>query len=414
MRDNPALIIGLNEESSRIFRGAIERVNPLLPVRTLLIAEGVEKLETFAVREHPRMVFLCTDDMEKAMPILLFLRSIERSALLVAFSSRVENDDLLLLMRSGAREWLQAPVDDTQLAQCLERLKEELEHLPEPAQNLGDLVSFFPAKPGSGASSLLMHTVLSMKAAANLNIALLDLDLNCGVQSFLWKADDGASVQDAVQNAERLDDPLWERLIVRRGNVHILGSGRLNPGTRIDTPQLHRLLGFIEGRYRLAFLDHSGNWERYSVDVMQRSSAIFQVCTTDFASLHHARRNLETFQEMGLGDRVHTVLNRASYHSGLDHRAVVSILGAEPIAMIPNAFHLLQSAIKDVEPPKLESPFGLSMLNLSKAIQEAVSLDLSIPGPANASRSRSWRLNLWRSMVKGLRAPEPVSTVEEA
>lgn len=406
MHDSPALLIGLSEESSRFLKNAIKRVNPFLSIHTILFDEGAGALETFVAREHPMIVFLCTEDMERALPVLHLVRSAERSALIVAFSQRVESRDLLNLMRLGVREWLQSPVDDGHLHQCLERLKEELEHIPPPKRNLGDLISFFPAKPGSGASSLLMHTALFITASSDIEVALLDLDLNCGVQSFLWKADEGSSVQDAVQNAERMDDPLWERMIARRGRLHILGSGTLNPGTRLETPQLHRLLGFVENRYRVAFLDHSGNWERYSIDAMQRSSAIYQVCTTDFASLHHARRNIETFQEMGLGDRVQTVLNRASYHCGLDHRGVVSILGAEPVATIPNAFHLLQNTIKDVTAAKRETPFGMSILNLSRAIQDEVALDLSIPAAANTGRRNPWSLNLLRSMVKGFRAAE--------
>jgi pilus assembly protein CpaE len=414
MQNRPALLVGVSEDANRFLKAAIKRVNPFLPVHTILIGDGTEILESNLGREHPIVVFLSVEEMDRALPVLHLIRSVDRSVLIVAISQYVESGELLNLMRCGVREWLQSPVDDTHLSHCLERLKEDMENMPAPARDIGDLVSFFPAKPGSGASSLMMHAALSITDTTETNIALLDLDLNCGVQAFLWKAEESTSLFDAVQNAERMDDPLWERMIIRRDRLDILGSGTLNPGARLETPQLHRLLGFVENRYRLAFLDHSGNWERYSIDAMQRSSAIFQVCTTDFASLHHARRNIDTFHEMGLGDRVHTILNRASYHSGLDHRSVVSILGTEPVATIPNAFHLLQNSIKEVAPPKPETAFGKSMLSLSKAIQKQVSMDLSLPAAAPAGRRSSWSLNLLRSVVKGLRSNEPsVETVEK-
>lgn len=414
MQNRPAILVGVSEDANRLLKGAIKRVNPFLPVHSILLGEGTEVLESSLVRERPIIVFLCVEEMDLAIPVLQLIRSVDRSVLIVAFSQYVESGELLNLMRCGVREWLQSPVDDTHLFHCLERLKEDMENMPAPARDIGDLVSFFPAKPGSGASSLMMHAALSITAATEINIALLDLDLNCGVQTFLWKGEDSASLFDAVQNAERMDDPLWERMVIRRDRLHILGSGALNPGARLETPQLHRLLGFVEHRYRLAFLDHSGNWERYSIDALQRSAAIFQVCTTDFASLHHARRNLDTFHEMGLGDRVHTVLNRASYHSGLDHRGVVSILGTEPVATVPNAFHLLQNSIKEVAPPKQETAFGKSMLSLSKAIQKQVTMDLSLPAANSTGRRGSWSLNLLRSVVKGLRSNESsVETVEK-
>ncbi len=245
-----------------------------------------------------------------------------------------------------------------------------------------------------------MHAAHACAEAIGRSVALIDIDLNCGVQGFLAKTEEGVSVLDAAQYAERMDDALWDRIVATNGKVDLLRSGgNLNPGMRVESPQLHRLLGYAERRYPITFIDHSGNWERYSVDTMERSSRIFQVCTTDLTSLHFARRNMDAFHEMGVRDRVQVILNRATYHSGLNARTVESILGSKPLICLPNAFATLQAATKEAKPVSADSAFGQEIQKLKREILKNSRLERLVTGEAKPL----WKLDAIKSAISALR-----------
>jgi pilus assembly protein CpaE len=184
--------------------------------------------------------------------------------------------------------------------------------------------------------------------------------------------------------------------------VDLLPAGALRPGARIELEDLQQILAFAARRYPLTIVDLSGNWERYSLEAMAQANRILLVTTTDFSALYHSRRNLDTLQEMGMGDKVRVVLNRTTYHTGLDKKAVESILGATPVVSLPNAYHALQEALKDATTVKQRSPFGQGIERLRPEILPASALVVPEGCAASNGRAPSGRFSAIRSVMAGL------------
>ena len=389
MNKQTGLIIRGEERPAEQLQQVLAAVNPFLTVVTVSLAKAEDRLEAVVDEQKPEFIFVATDELDIAAPIIQRLRRMNRTWPVIAFSAHRGEKSILQLMRCGVREWLESPVSELALRETMERIVRELDELPVHHRKIGCLYSFVPSKPGSGASTVALHFAHACAENSGERVALVDLDLNCGTQAFMSGTEGGFSVMEATQYAERIDDALWDRMLVQTGNVDLLPSGDLKPGTRVELAQLHRLIGYLEGRYSTACVDLSGNWERYSIDVMERSTAVVQVCTTDFASLRQARRNMEMFDELGIRDKVHVVLNRATYHTGLDRRAVESILGVEPMMSLPNSFNQLQSALKESKCMESGSGYGQGIAKLSASLLKRSSTHFGGVNSEEAGKSKS-------------------------
>jgi pilus assembly protein CpaE len=254
---------------------------------------------------------------------------------------------LLELMRSGIDEWLGDPFDLDQVSSALERVDQFLAENPPLYDHPGHVFSFFPAKPGSGASTVALNTAAAVARLSRERTALIDLDLNHGIIEFLLKLGEGASIRHALEHSQSLDEDLWGKMVARSGGLDILRSGAPSQQPHPGPAQVEDLLSFAERAYPVTCVDLSGDFDDGSVTVMDHSALVFQVCSTDFASLHLARRNMDLFGQFSLRHKVRTIVNRAIFRNGLKREGLEEILGTEAFACIPSSYVELQSAIAD-------------------------------------------------------------------
>jgi pilus assembly protein CpaE len=368
-----ALIIAAENAAARQFQQTLMDTFPLLSAPIAGPDGTAVHLAAMLDLQRPDVIFLNVEDMQKAIDVLAAMREIHSDVPVVTMSRWPAGPELLDLMRHGVRERLQLPVDAVTLIDSLRRLKAPASSASRPGAQMAPIVAFLPAKPGSGASTVAAHAAHACARALGNRVALLDLDINCGVQAFFAKRNVDLSIYDVCQYAGSLDDSLWSRMVVPVGNVDLVPSGLLRPGARIEVDNLKQVLAFAASKYACTFIDLSGNWERYSIAAMESASKIVQVTSPDFSALYHARRNLDVLREMGVIRQVHVVLNRATYHSGLDRKTVDTILGHPPAVSLPNAYHALQGALKEATVLAPHTPFGKGIEQLTKAILPAAS-----------------------------------------
>jgi pilus assembly protein CpaE len=341
---------------------------PALVAETASLRHGPDALMTFLESTRPAIVFLDVEDLELALPVAGAVRKANRGTQIIAMSRGAAGSELLSLMRLGVRERLELPLEESAFHEAMARIQDDLEALDQHSPQRGDLIAFMPAKAGAGTSTVAMHAAHACAQALGRRVAMIDLDLNCGIQAFMAKKNPELSIYDIAQYSDRMDESLWERMVVRTGEVDLLPGGVRRPGARIESHSLNQILSFASQRYPCTFVDLSGNWERYSVDAMERATRIFLVTTTDFSALYHSRRDLDTFREMGVIDKVSVILNRTTFHTGLDKKTVDSILGVKPVVCLPNAYHALQEAMKDAATVKPGTPFGQGIEHLRATI----------------------------------------------
>jgi pilus assembly protein CpaE len=341
------LIIGTEPTLTSALKRDLLRASSSLTALELPLAAERQDLELTLTLEAPTAVFLETSHLERSLQVAHWIREIDHNLQTIGFCEHIGTEALLRLMRAGLREWLPVPSDVDSLMVALERIQAEAASRPPSSWNHGQLVSFLPAKPGSGTSTIAMHAARGCARVLGSRVLLMDLDLQCGVLGFNSKAVGGLSINEALMHAQQLDAALWGRLTARSGEFDLLPATAVTDYQPLEPSQLRRVFGFALGRYSLVLADLPGGLEPGTMMTLEQSSRIFLVCTTDLSCIHLARRKLDLFAKLGVADKVEVLVNRATFHFGLSEAGLVEILGRKPVCLLPNAFVPLQTALKD-------------------------------------------------------------------
>lgn len=341
-------------------------------------AELVRLLRSLA----PHTVILSVESLKEAVSVAHWVEASAPGVQVLALGENCGPEVLLQVMRAGVREFLQAPFRAEAVQEAVRRALESAERAPHSAADLTPYVfSFLPAKAGAGASTVALNMSAALTRLPDTRALLADFDLNSGLIGFMLKIESAYSVVTVAENAARLDDNLWRQMVTSRGLLDVLPAGRIDPGFRIEPPQVRSFLDYARRHYKAVCLDLSGNLEKYSVEIMYDSKRIFLVCTSELPSLHLAREKLAYLRSVDLEDRVSVVLNRTGKHDVVSPAEVERLLGMPVHISFPNDYKGVHAALASGQAVEWSSALG------KRFCAEAAAL-LSTGQSANVTKRR--------------------------
>lgn len=267
------------------------------------------------------------------LPVLIYCR-------------KIENQSYLELHRLGfGNRILHLPCRREILEQAMLELRSRRERPFVPSAELCPVVSFLPGKPGSGASTLAWHFANICAGILGGRVLLIDLDLNCGVQSLFAGAQSGMNLFDAISIVDHTGQMPDSHHLAKRNGVEILGAMRRCRSSRIDSRLYENFLTAVRASCRIVVADHSGNWERFSVETMKASALTYCVCGSDFVSLSQAGRASVLLAEEGLLPRTRLVVNRNSSRFAQPPEEAERLSALRMVAGLPNCYGEMQKAV---------------------------------------------------------------------
>jgi pilus assembly protein CpaE len=300
------------------------------------------------LRAHaPDVIFLSFENIEKASQIVRFLETEAQGVQVIAVDKAGDAKVLRAVMKAGLRELISDPFDRGSLVEALKSVQAQLGSQPVHHGATDQIFSFVPSKAGVGASTLALNVSAAMSRRPNTRALLADFDLNSGMMRFLLKLQNQYSVADAVEYAGTLDENLWPQLVTSFDRLDVLHAGRVNPNVRIDPANIRGVIEFMRRHYQALCFDHSGNLERYSLELMQESRKILIVCTPEIPSLHLAREKLHFLKELDVDNRLAVILNRTTKKPLFNKEQVEEVLKLPVIATIGNDYHGINRAVAE-------------------------------------------------------------------
>ncbi len=319
------------------------------------------------------VVFLDFAEVDRALSIVKLLEAKASQVQIVAFDEHAHPDVLRQSMRAGVREFLVGPFPRSAVMETLSNIKEMLDKRPVVHETTNQVFSFLPSKAGVGASTIAANVCAAMGRQPDTRVLLSDFDLSSGMLRFMLKLNNEHSVPDAIERLKDMDENLWPQLVTTIQGMDVLHAGRLNPNLRIDPEHIGHLVEFMRRMYGVLCFDHSGNLERYSLELMQESKRIILVCTAEIPSLHLAREKMAFLKELGLSARVSVVLNRMHKKPLFAKDQVEDVLGMPVVRVFPNDYQAVNRSVQD---GKLIDPAG----ELGKSFAEFAAQLLDQPG----------------------------------
>lgn len=330
-----------------------------------------EELCRFLQVAGPAIVFLSTEDTRRALGLAVAIDRAGTGAQVVALSSARDPQVLVESMQVGIREFLSLPLDADRLNEAVCRIAEVLERRPLTFKSTDAVFSFLPAKPGDGASTVALNVSAAIARCSQGKTLLADLDLNHGMVSFLLKVTNGRSVLDALDVADRLDDTVWDNLVLKRDNMDVLCSGRLEQRKEVDLSGAEKVLHFARRTYNTICLDLSGNMEPFSMPLLSQSREIFLICTPDIASLHFARAKAQFLRDSGFEERASVIINRTEIANPFSIAELEKLLGLRIRSSFQSDPRRIGSSMKAGDSVNPKSSLGRQFETFSKNINGA-------------------------------------------
>jgi len=302
----------------------------------------------------------------------------------IAVHTYCDQDLLRELMQLGVRELWFPPLQPDQMRQAAHRLLEQRQSAATSAGGpSGDLIAFLPARGGSGATTIAVHTAMALPKNKG-SVLLADFDFHNSVLSFWLKLDVKFGLAEALENAHRLDPILWKTLVQPMRQVDVLAVPPTASLHLLTSAQTQAVLEFARQTYPYVLVDlpeavHTSCW-----DILDNANHVLIVATPEMASLHLAHRKVQQLQSKGISKKViRILLNRAS-RLDLQPAEVEKSLGIPVMASFPNDYRAVRAAFADGKCVPASSKLGAQFAQFASA--------LAGQPPGSEPKSSAWTI----------------------
>jgi pilus assembly protein CpaE len=361
-----ALMIAPGRQLAREFvesAGAARAFQILAELKTY---PSQQVLETRLRQLQPDVVLLdLATDLERACELIQFATSSNPSIHVLGLHSRNDSEAILRSLRMGASEFLCAPFEAAIQEQAVGRIRRLLGPPREASRELGKVLLFSSAKPGSGASTLAAQAALALGRRTGQKVLLADLDLMGGSLAFYLKVTPNGTLLDAVE--EEGGGAEWPGLVVPSGGVHVLAAPEAPPRAGyVDPARLHEFLERARQLYDWVVLDLPAVFHRLTLLALSESDQAFLVATPELASLHLARKAVSLLTRLGFGkERFQVVINRVDKRDGLRQSDVGRIFNCPIHSSFPNDYSSLDRAVTLGEPLEEDGVLGKAIADFA-------------------------------------------------
>ncbi|MBV8632380.1 MAG: AAA family ATPase [Silvibacterium sp.] len=297
-------------------------------------------------------------DPQAAEESATFLKQLFHGKTFVAaLSSRHDSDLLLKAMRAGCNEVLRNPLDETQLAEMLERQNTHWLATMGHNRSAGKVLSFFGCKGGVGTTTIAVnfaHTLTRLQK----KVLLIDNHAEFGhVCLYLGLDGNRYHFHELIRNVNRLDSELLRGFIARHSSgLEVLSSPELHdPNRSIDPDALERTIDFLRGEYDYLILDCETNLTEVNLAVMDSSDEICLVATPEIGAVRDLSRYIDNLSRNEQATtKLHIVINRYSSTGAIGIEQIEKAIRVPVQTRISNNYSECQKAINLGEPVSAE------------------------------------------------------------
>ena len=348
-------------------RELAEQLTHTLPeTRAFQILADLKKYPSDQVLEirlrqlQPEVILLdVASDLESACGLIRRLSSLRPPVPVIGLDTTRRPEVVMRLLKLGAREYLAAPFDLPAQKEAVTGIARLRRPEPATAAELGRIIAFASAKPGSGASTLAWQTALALERKTRERVLLADLDLAAGTVSYYSARQSECSFLDVLEQAGQSGLSGWVAPAEDGRGVDILAAPAKPSEMPFDPVRFRQALDHLRSRYGWTLLDLPAVFHRVSLLALANAERTFLVSTTELPSLHLARKAVRLLSQLGISaDRFEVVINQAGRREGITGQELEKILGCRVRISMPDDHSRLHQAIALGEQVEAGSGFG--------------------------------------------------------
>jgi pilus assembly protein CpaE len=376
--------------------------NVLLGMETVWLEAECSRYEFFfdvIQQSQPDVVVISLDsDQNKALALIGHLTQQVPDLPILAISARGDGQAILQALRSGAREFLTAPVVLEELLKALQRLhRAHSNGVARPGETApgrpeSQVIAILGSRGGIGCTSIAVNLGACLAQDQTHAVALVDLDLALGDADIALDLVADYTLADVALNVDRLDMQFLKRSLCK----HSSGLSLLPHPVQIEDvalireDHLQRVIGLLRASYTHLLLDLSKGFTATDLTALRMADMILLVAQLELSSLRNVVRLLMTLgNDPALANKVQVVINRVGMETDIALKKAEETIGKPIYWQVPNDPKTVQDARNEGVPLIQHAP-------RSKIHQSIAGLAQALSGKPNQppakERTSRWTL----------------------
>ena len=248
------------------------------------------------------------------------------------------------LIRQGVSEYMVSPVQPLQLIKTISTLFND----PE-TPFVGRTIAFVGARGGAGSSSIAHNFAYNLSELMQANTVIADYDLPFGTAGLDFNQDPMHGMADALNEPDRLDSVLLDRMLTRCSDRLSLFSSpaALDQDYTADPEAFEEVTRKIRSAAPFIVMDLPHIWTPWLKHNLIAADEVVIVATPDLASLRNAKNIIDLLKHSRPNDSApKLVLNQMEMpgRPEIPVKDFTAALGVEPCCLIPFDAKLFGSA----------------------------------------------------------------------
>lgn len=238
------------------------------------------------------------------------------------------------LLKRGVSEYVVAPVEPIQLLESLSNLYNDPDSDP-----VGSVIAFIGAKGGVGSSTVCHNVAWAISEHLKTNVVVADLDLAFGTAGLDFNRDPAQGIFEALQNPERFDEMLLERLLDKCTDYLSIFAAPavLDREFDITGDACDVVLDIVRQNVPIVAVDLPHIWTPWAKRVLMQADQVVVTATPDLANLRNAKNIFEQLKTARTNDSApHLVINMAKVpkRAEIDIKEFAAAVGIDPTVVI--------------------------------------------------------------------------------
>ncbi len=332
--------------------------NLLLGIESVWLEAECSRYEFFidvARQNTPDLVVVTLDaEQTKALQLIQQLSVEFPNMPILAVSARGDGQSILQALRSGAKEFLTAPVVLEELMLALTRLgQHRVSSDGSPVTSGGGkteslVVAIVGSRGGVGCTSIAVNLGCNLAQDPNNNVALVDLDLALGDADVALDIIPEYTLADVAMHIDRLDMTFLRRSLCKHesGLSLLPHPVQMEDISLIHEDHLTRVISLLKASYSHLIFDLSKRFTPTDLTAMRNCDVILLIAQLELTSLRNVVRMLHTLgNEEGLGEKVKVVVNRVGSEEGdITLKKAEETIARQIFWQIPNDYKAMLGA----------------------------------------------------------------------
>lgn len=315
-------------------------------------------------------------------------------------SKSQEGSLILQVMRNGAREFLNLPLQLDDFIAALDRIRTAMGvGAGDGSAQSGQIITVAGVGGGVGSTALAVNCAAAFAQEPGSSPVIIDLDLTLGDVDVWLDIIPDYTIRDVSENIGRLDYGLLKRSLTRHecGVFLLPRPVELENHELIRGDDLRRILALLKATFSHLIIDVSKSFGPMDLSAMEVSDKVLLVTQLDLTCLRNVVRIMQFLDHHdGLDKKVEIVVNRMGLEdTDISINKALETIGREVFWQLPNDYATMVGSRNNGVPLCQFSPKARLTRSINDLVNRLSTGEESTSAPGAAPRKKGGLFGLF-------------------